>query len=94
LSLQEYFFWDKRGLDGRWNEVRFMQGVEVEGKTLGIIGLGRIGKRVAEKAQALGMRIMFYDPYVAGEYVPTLFNELFNAFLNNNSESRQFNCIG
>jgi D-3-phosphoglycerate dehydrogenase len=55
-------------LEGRWNEVRFMQGVEVEGKTLGIIGLGRIGKRVAEKAHALGMNVIFYDPYVTGEY--------------------------
>ena len=55
-------------LEERWDEVRFMQGVEVEGKTLGIIGLGRIGKRMAEKAQALGMKIIFYDPYVTGEY--------------------------
>jgi D-3-phosphoglycerate dehydrogenase len=58
----------KRVLEGRWDEVRFMQGVEVEGKTLGIIGLGRIGKRVAEKAQALGMKVIFNDPYVAMEY--------------------------
>jgi len=58
----------KRILEGRWDEVRFMQGVEVEGKTLGIIGLGRIGKRVAEKAQALGMKVIFYDPYVTEEY--------------------------
>ena len=55
-------------LAGRWDEVRFLQGVEVEGKTLGIIGLGRIGKRVAEKAQALGMKIIFNDPYVGTEY--------------------------
>jgi D-3-phosphoglycerate dehydrogenase len=55
-------------LEGRWDELRFTQGVEVEGKTLGIIGLGRIGKRVAEKAQALGMKVIFYDPYVTREY--------------------------
>jgi|MudIll2142460700_1097286.scaffolds.fasta_scaffold29803_2 D-3-phosphoglycerate dehydrogenase len=58
----------KGALEGRWDEVRFMQGVEVESKTLGILGLGRIGKRVAEKAQALGMKIIFNDPYVTGEY--------------------------
>jgi D-3-phosphoglycerate dehydrogenase len=58
----------KGALEGRWDEVRFTQGVEVEGKTLGIIGLGRIGKRVAEKAHALGMNVIFYDPYVTGEY--------------------------
>jgi D-3-phosphoglycerate dehydrogenase len=55
-------------LEGRWDELRFTQGVEVEGKTLGIIGLGRIGKRVAEKAQALGMKVIFNDPYVPREY--------------------------
>jgi len=55
-------------LEGRWDEARFMQGVEVEGKTLGVIGLGRIGKRVAEKAHALGMKVIFNDPYVPREY--------------------------
>jgi D-3-phosphoglycerate dehydrogenase / 2-oxoglutarate reductase len=55
----------KAVLEGKWNQVRFMQGVEVEGKILGIIGLGRIGRRVAEKGQALGMKVAFYDPYVS-----------------------------
>jgi D-3-phosphoglycerate dehydrogenase len=54
-------------LEGKWDQVRFMQGVEVEGKTLGIIGLGRIGRRVAEKGQALGMRVAFYDPFISSE---------------------------
>ena len=39
-------------------------GIEVSGKTLGIIGLGRIGTRVARKARGLEMRVLAYDPYV------------------------------
>jgi len=39
-------------------------GLELKGKTLGIIGLGRIGSRVAELAKAFGMRVIAYDPYV------------------------------
>ena len=69
LCLSRNIYSGMKGvLEERWDEVRFMQGVEVEGKTLGIIGLGRIGKRVAEKAQALGMKVIFSDPYVAREY--------------------------
>ncbi len=40
------------------------QGVEVFGRTLGLIGLGRIGSRVARLAAALGMRVAAYDPYI------------------------------
>ncbi|MDW8062245.1 MAG: NAD(P)-dependent oxidoreductase, partial [Nitrososphaerota archaeon] len=42
-------------------------GLELKGKTLGIIGLGRIGSRVAELAKAFGMKIVAYDPYVDRE---------------------------
>ena len=38
-------------------------GIELRGKTLGIVGLGRIGKGVCQRAQAFGMRVMAYDPY-------------------------------
>jgi phosphoglycerate dehydrogenase-like enzyme len=41
-----------------------MRGVEISGRTLGIIGLGAIGKRVAEIGLALGMAVTAYDPYV------------------------------
>ncbi len=43
------------------------QGMEVFGRTLGLIGLGRIGSRVARLAVALGMRVVAYDPYVTDE---------------------------
>ena len=50
--------------DGRW-ERSAMTGVELFDKTLGIIGLGRIGKLVAERARAFGMHLIGYDPYVS-----------------------------
>ena len=48
---------------GGWNRWKYM-GVELLGKTLGIVGLGRIGSLTAAKARALGMEILAYDPYV------------------------------
>ena len=51
---------------GGWNRWKFI-GVELLGKTLGIIGLGRIGSSTAAKARALGMEIIAYDPYVDPE---------------------------
>lgn len=49
---------------GAWERERW-QGVELHGKTLGIIGLGRVGTLVAQRASAFGMRVIAYDPYVA-----------------------------
>jgi D-3-phosphoglycerate dehydrogenase len=48
---------------GEWKRMEFL-GMELFGKTLGIIGLGRIGARVALRALAFGMRIIGYDPYL------------------------------
>lgn len=45
---------------GQWNKNQY-QGIEISGKSLGIIGFGRIGKELAKKASALGMKINFYD---------------------------------
>jgi D-3-phosphoglycerate dehydrogenase len=52
--------------EGRWERKRFI-GVELQGKTLGIVGLGRIGRVVAARAHAFGMNIIAYDPFVAPE---------------------------
>jgi D-3-phosphoglycerate dehydrogenase len=49
---------------GRWERARFA-GVEVTGKTLGLLGFGRIGQMVAERAKGLRMNVVAYDPYVA-----------------------------
>lgn len=51
-------------LEGRWERSRY-GGIEVTGKTLGVLGFGRIGQMVAERAKGLGMEVVGYDPYVA-----------------------------
>ena len=51
---------------GRWERSQW-EGVELDGKTLGIVGLGRIGKLVAQRAQAFGLRLLAYDPFVGPE---------------------------
>jgi D-3-phosphoglycerate dehydrogenase len=48
---------------GHWDRSKW-QGVELQGKTLGIVGLGRIGALVAQRSVAFGMRVIAYDPYV------------------------------
>ena len=49
-----------------WERKRFI-GAELRGKTLGIIGLGRIGRAVAARAAALGMKIVAHDPFISAE---------------------------
>ncbi len=50
-------------VEGRWDRKLYM-GTQLAGKTLGIVGLGRIGQAVASRAQALEMRILGYDPFL------------------------------
>lgn len=52
--------------NGEWLRSKFM-GVELYGKVLGIIGLGRVGKEVAKRASAFGMKILAYDPFLSEE---------------------------
>jgi len=54
--------------EGRWEKDRFL-GVEIAGKTLGVIGAGKIGRLVIERALALRMRVSVYDPYLPAEVV-------------------------
>lgn len=51
---------------GRWERSKW-EGVELADKTLGVVGLGRIGRLVAQRAAGFGMRIIAHDPYVAPE---------------------------
>ncbi len=51
---------------GKWEKKRFM-GVELFNKTIGIAGIGNIGKQVAKRALALGMNVIGYDPYLSEE---------------------------
>ncbi len=51
---------------GEWKR-KEMKGAQIQGKTLGIIGLGRVGAEVAKRASALGMTVIAYDPLVSPE---------------------------
>jgi D-3-phosphoglycerate dehydrogenase len=51
---------------GGWDRGRFA-GIELAGKVLGVLGLGRIGREVSRRAQGLGMRVVAYDPFVSAE---------------------------
>jgi D-3-phosphoglycerate dehydrogenase len=52
---------------GEWSRSRYI-GSELSGKTLGLIGLGRVGSEVARRAQGLEMRVIVFDPYVPDEH--------------------------
>ena len=56
---------------GRWERSEW-GGVELAGKTLGVLGFGRIGQQVARRALGLGMRVVAYDPFVAADRVREL----------------------
>src|SRR2546422_11517816 len=60
---------------GRWERKSFI-GVELQGKTLGVVGLGRIGRVVASRARAFGMNIVAYDPFMSPEQARDLEIEL------------------
>jgi D-3-phosphoglycerate dehydrogenase len=51
---------------GEWARARF-KGVELRGRTLGLVGAGRIGGEVARRARAFGMRVLAFDPYLTDE---------------------------
>jgi D-3-phosphoglycerate dehydrogenase len=51
---------------GHWERAKW-SGVELDGKVLGILGFGRIGQLVAQRAKGFGMRILAFDPFVAAE---------------------------
>ncbi|HOL55734.1 MAG TPA: hydroxyacid dehydrogenase, partial [bacterium] len=53
---------------GEWKRKEFT-GVELYGKTLGVIGLGRIGLAVSQRALSFGMEVIGYDPYIVGERI-------------------------
>ncbi len=57
---------DKTMKEGKWEKKRF-EGIELSGKTLGLLGSGRIGAEVAARARAFGMDVIAYDPYLPPE---------------------------
>ncbi len=52
--------------NGEWAKSEFL-GAEVTGKTLAIVGLGRVGQEVAKRLDSLGMELLVYDPYISAE---------------------------
>ena len=61
--------------EGRWEKRRFL-GTELQGKTLGLAGLGRIGQEVAQRARAFGMRVVAHDPFISAQVAVDLGVEL------------------
>ncbi|MCH8276411.1 MAG: hypothetical protein IIA50_02560 [Bacteroidetes bacterium] len=59
--------------DGKWDK-KNLSGIELYGKTLGIVGLGKIGQAVAHRMQAFGMTIWGFDPYVSREVAQKILN--------------------
>ncbi|MEM2022603.1 MAG: hydroxyacid dehydrogenase, partial [Archaeoglobaceae archaeon] len=57
---------DRSLKEGKWDRKKFV-GIELRGKTVGVIGLGRIGFEVAKRCKALEMNVIAYDPYVPAE---------------------------
>ncbi|MBI1276560.1 MAG: hypothetical protein GC179_00390 [Anaerolineaceae bacterium] len=60
---------------GKWDRKSY-QGVELRGKTLGIVGYGRIGQAVGNRAAAFDMNVLAYDPYIPADVVSKLGGEL------------------
>src|ERR1041385_5611668 len=60
---------------GKWDRKQF-QGVELDGKTLGVLGMGRIGSEVAKRAVVFGMKVLAYDPFLTEARAKSLGVEL------------------
>jgi D-3-phosphoglycerate dehydrogenase / 2-oxoglutarate reductase len=72
LALARHICAAERSLrDGAWERERFA-GTELADKTMALLGFGRIGRLVASRARALGMRTVAYDPYVTAERIAEL----------------------
>jgi len=56
---------------GKWERSKFV-GTELFGKTLGVVGLGKIGSEVTKRARAFGMRVIAYDPFLSAEHAQQL----------------------
>ena len=62
---------DRAMKEGRWEKKAFL-GTELRGKTLGVVGFGRIGQEVVYRARAFGMQIVAFDPFIAPEIADSL----------------------
>jgi D-3-phosphoglycerate dehydrogenase len=71
---------------GEWDRKKFM-GIQLYNKTLGIVGLGRIGSNVAVRAKSFGMKIVAYDPYIKKSKAESLGAKLYDSLLDVLKES-------
>lgn len=65
--------------EGRWDR-KLYQGVELNGKVLGIVGMGRIGQAIASRARAFGMGVVAYEPYAPVEGIGAQYTDLDGLF--------------
>lgn len=73
--------YDREVRRGVWNSPNFSDiDCEVYGRTLGIMGFGRIGKMVCKKAQGLGMKVIYFDKYRASQEVEKEYNVMYMSF--------------
>ena len=79
---------DKKTKEGQWPR---SNGVELYGKTIGILGLGAIGKAVARRASGFSMRVIAYDPYIDTEYVKS--NSIISTDYNTVVREADFLCL-
>lgn len=67
LSLRRVYFSTGQVSTGSWPRTELAQGLEVAGKTLGLIGFGSIGRLTAQLARGLGMQVIAHDPCIAAD---------------------------
>lgn len=67
---KDLFFYDRRVREGDWGSRHSYRALELSGKTLGLVGFGAIGQEVARMSLALGMRVLFFDPFVPCDILP------------------------
>ncbi len=80
-SMRGIARYDREVRQGIWKSPNFSDiDCEIYGRTLGIMGFGRIGKRVCRKAQGLGMNVIYYDKFRASEEVEKEFNVAYMSF--------------
>lgn len=63
---------DREVREGTWQPLRYLNNRRAQESVIGLVGLGRIGGRVTQKARSLGFRVLAYDPYVGSDYMKGL----------------------
>ncbi len=67
---KDLFFYDRRVREGDWSSRHSYRAIELFGKTIGLVGFGTIGQEVARMCLGLGMRVLFFDPFVSSCALP------------------------